>query len=53
MADSRKRYTLTLAGIEHTVLLSERGAARYGDLAKPVEQKKSEDKQPASKKKSE
>jgi len=52
MADNRKRYTLRLAGIDHTVLLSDRAAARYGDLAKPVEdQKKPEAKKPAPKKK--
>lgn len=33
MADTRKPYTLTLAGIEHTVLLSPEDAEKYGDRA--------------------
>lgn len=55
MADRRKRYVLTLGGIDHTVLLSDEGAARYGNLAKPAPQvspvaKKAPAKKTASKK---
>lgn len=33
MADSRKSYTVTLAGTEHTLLLSAEDAEKYGDRA--------------------
>ena len=33
MADNRKQYLLTMAGVEHTVLLTPQDAERYGELA--------------------
>jgi len=36
MADNRKEYTVTLNGIEHTMLLGDAEVKRYGDAAKPA-----------------
>ena len=33
MADNRKPYTVNIGGVEHTLLLTEEDAARYGDAA--------------------
>lgn len=38
MADNRKLYTVELAGIGHTMLLSSEDAARYGASAVEVKQ---------------
>lgn len=40
MADNRKEYTVTIGGVEHTLLLSSEDAKRYGDDA--VETKQAE-----------
>lgn len=40
MADTRKPYTVTIGGLEHTLLLSPEDAERYGEdavLTKQVE----------------
>lgn len=42
MADSRKPYTVTIGGREHTMLLTDEGAKQYGDNAKPVQAKAAE-----------
>lgn len=43
MADERKPYRVNIGGLEHTMLLTERGAAElYGDLAQPVKEKAAE-----------
>lgn len=34
-----KEYTVTIAGLEHTMQLNDDDAARYGDAAKPVSSK--------------
>ena len=48
MAADRKPYRVNIGGIEHTMLLTERGAAEmYGDRATPVRQKAAE--KPANK----
>jgi hypothetical protein len=36
MADNRKPYTVTIGGIEHTLLLTAEDADRYGDDAVKV-----------------
>ena len=36
MADKRKEYTVTINGIEHTLLLTPEDAERYGDDAVEV-----------------
>lgn len=33
MADKRKEYTVTINGIEHTMLLNEQDAEHYGEAA--------------------
>lgn len=38
MADNRKPYTVTISGIEHTLLLDAEDAARYGEDAVEVKQ---------------
>lgn len=38
MADNRKPYTVTVSGIEHTMLLNAEDAERYGKAAVPVKQ---------------
>lgn len=34
-----KEYTVTIGGVEHTMLLSDDDAKRYGDAAQPVKEK--------------
>ena len=36
MADNRKAYTVTIGGLEHTMLLDDDDAKRYGDAAQPA-----------------
>lgn len=36
MADNRKEYRVTIGGLEHTLLLDEDDARRYGDAAQPA-----------------
>lgn len=38
MADNRKEYTVTIGGVEHTLLLSAEDAERYGEDAKQADQ---------------
>jgi hypothetical protein len=38
MADSRKSYTVTINGLEHTMLLTPEDAERYGDDAVETKQ---------------
>jgi hypothetical protein len=38
MADSRKSYTVTINGLEHTMLLAAEDAERYGDAAVEVKE---------------
>ena len=33
MADNREEYTVVIGGVEHTLLLTDEDAARYGDAA--------------------
>lgn len=37
--DDRKRYVVTLGGLEHTLLLTAEGAKRYGSRAVEVKAK--------------
>ena len=39
MAADRKSYTVTIGGIEHTMLLTDEAAKQYGDNARPVQVK--------------
>jgi hypothetical protein len=34
MSDTRKEYTVTVGGVQHTMLLTDEDAKRYGDNAK-------------------
>lgn len=38
MADNRKPYTVTISGIEHTLLLNAEDAERYGEDAVEIKQ---------------
>jgi hypothetical protein len=39
MADGRSEYTVTIGGVEHTMLLTSEDAERYGDSAVEVKAK--------------
>ena len=44
MAEGRKRYTVTIGGVKHTMLLTPAGARRYGDKAVEVKAREPENK---------